>query len=193
MLEGEEATSALAPIIQRLLPDLHGAAWIATRVEVLPGVVDSEIVHVTPAMEHLYRYTWPDTLVGQRISEIHLLADAQITRQYSLLRYHGLEAPRHYVMHGMHPAGHIFQVIKHVQQHTIGPFTLWITHHKPWHRSAPYPFLRLLWKRASAVANEAIAPGAYAHNTRQPCPGLSNKLQRCATLFSYRTFLVYRC
>jgi hypothetical protein len=50
----------------------------------------------------------------------------------------------------------------------------------------------LLWKRASAVANEAIAPGAYAHNTRQPCPGLSNKLQRCATLFSYRTFLVYR-
>ena len=156
MPEGEEATRALAPIIQRLLPDLHGAAWIATRVEVLPGVVDSEIVHVTPAMDHLYRYTWPDTLVGQRISEIHLLADAQITRQYSLLRYQGLEAPRHYVMHGVHPTGQIFRVIKHVQQHTIGPFTLWITHHEPWHRSAPYPVLRPL--RCPPVARADVRP-----------------------------------
>ena len=153
MPENEEATQALAPIIQRFLHDLYGAAWIAKRIEVLPGVVDSEIVHVTPAMERLYRYTWPDTLVGQRISEIHLLADAQITRQYSLLRYQGLEAPRHYVMHGLHPTGHIFRVIKHVQQHTIGPFTLWITHHEPWHRSAPYPFLRPLLRPPGSLAD----------------------------------------
>jgi transcriptional regulator with XRE-family HTH domain len=144
MPKGEDATSALAPIIQRLLPDLHGAAWIARRVEVLPGVVDSEIIHVTPAMDHLYGYTWPDTLVGQRISEIHLLAETQITRQYALLRYHGLEAPQHYVMHGVHPNGQLFRVIKHVQQQTMGPLLLWITHHEPWHRSAPYPGLRPL-------------------------------------------------
>ena len=45
----EEATMELGPIIQRLLHALDGAAWIAKRVEVLPGVVDSKIVHVTPA------------------------------------------------------------------------------------------------------------------------------------------------
>jgi len=40
-------------LLQRFGRDLEGPAWIAKRVEVLPGVVDSEIIYVTPAMERL--------------------------------------------------------------------------------------------------------------------------------------------
>ena len=153
MLDREETTRELDTILQRFLPELDGATWIAKRVEVLPGVVDSEIVYVTQQMDRLYGYTWPDTLVGQRISAIHTRTDAQITRQYSFFRHQGLEAPQHYVMHGTHPNGRVFPVIKHVQQHTIGPCTLWITRHEPWHRSAPYPFLKPLQSRSFSQAD----------------------------------------
>jgi hypothetical protein len=128
-------------IIQQCLRELDGFAWIAKRVEVIPGVVDSEIIHVTPEMDRLYGYVWPDTLVGRRISEIHTLADAHITRQYSLLRHLGCEAPRHYVMHALHPNGRIFRVIKHVNQQAFGPVTLWVTHHEAWRPSTPYALL----------------------------------------------------
>ena len=112
------------PLLQRFLHELEGPAWIAKRVEVLPGVVDSEIIYVTPAMERLYGYVWPDTLVGHHISTIHTFEDAQITRQYALLRHWGFEAPRHYVMHGLHPNGRHFRVIKHVAQYTVDSLTV---------------------------------------------------------------------
>jgi len=127
------------PIIQRFLHDLEGPAWIAKRVEVLAGVVDSEVVYVTPTMDRLYGYVWPDTIVGHHISAIHMFEDAQITRQYSVLRHWGFDAPRHYVMRGLHPNGRIFRVIKHVAQHTVDGLTVWVTHHEPWHRSTSYP------------------------------------------------------
>ena len=38
-------------IIQHCLRTLDGPAWIAKRVEVMPGVVDSEIIHITPEMD----------------------------------------------------------------------------------------------------------------------------------------------
>ena len=142
------------PLLQRFLRDLEGPAWIAKRVEVLPGIVDSEIIYVTPAMERLYGYVWPDTLVGHHISAIHQFEEAQITRQYALLRHWGFEAPRHYVMHGLHPNGRRFRVIKHVAQYTVDSLTVWVTHHEPWHRSAPYPFVMPL--RLSALRPEAI-------------------------------------
>ena len=71
-------------IIQHCLHELDGPAWIAKRVEVMPGVVDSEIIHITPEMDRLYGYVWPDTLVGRRISEIHTLTDAQLMNAFSL-------------------------------------------------------------------------------------------------------------
>ena len=142
------------PLLQRFGRDLEGPAWIATRVEVLPGVVDSEILSVTPAMDRLYGYVWPDTLVGHHISAIHTFDDAQITRQYALLRHWGFEAPRHYVMHGLHPNGRRFRVIKHVAQYTVDSLTVWVTHHEPWHRSAAYPFVMPL--RLPALRPEAI-------------------------------------
>ncbi len=129
-------------IIQHCLRELDGPAWIAKRVEVMPGVVDSEIIHVTPEMDRLYGYIWPDTLVGQRISEIHTLTDAQITRQYALLRHLGFEAPQHYVMHGLHPNGRIFRIIKHVNQQAMGPITLWVTRHEKWYSSTPLSLLQ---------------------------------------------------
>jgi len=129
-------------IIQHCLRELDGPAWIAKRVEVMPGVVDSEIIHVTPEMDRLYGYIWPDTLVGQRISEIHTLTDAQITRQYALLRHLGFEAPQHYVMHGLHPNGRIFRIIKHVNQQTVGSLTLWVTRHEKWSPSTPLSLLQ---------------------------------------------------
>ncbi len=131
-------------IIQHCLHELDGPAWIAKRVEVMPGVVDSEIIHITPEMDRLYGYVWPDTLVGRRISEIHTLTDAQITRQYALLRHLGCEAPQHYVMHGLHPNGRIFRIIKHVNQQAMGPITLWVTRHEKWYPSTPLSLLKPL-------------------------------------------------
>jgi len=131
-------------IIQYCLRDLDGPAWIAKRVEVMPGVVDSEIIHITPEMDRLYGYVWPDTLVGRRISEIHTLTDAQITRQYALLRHLGFEAPQHYIMHGLHPNGRIFRIIKHVNQQTVGSITLWVTRHEKWSSSTPFSLLKPL-------------------------------------------------
>ena len=131
-------------IIQHFMRELDGPAWIAKRVEVMPGVVDSEIIYITPEMDRLYGYVWPDTLVGRRISEIHTFTDAQITRQYSLLRHLGFSAPQHYVMHGLHPNGRMFRVTKHVIQQTWGPITLWVTRHEKWHASTPYPLLQPL-------------------------------------------------
>ena len=131
-------------IIQHCLRTLDGPAWIAKRVEVMPGVVDSEIIHITPEMDRLYGHVWPDTLVGRRISEIHTLIDAQITRQYALLRHLGFEAPQHYIMHGLHPNGRIFRIIKHVNQQAVGPITLWVTHHEKWYPSSPCSFLKPL-------------------------------------------------
>jgi transcriptional regulator with XRE-family HTH domain len=142
------------PLLQRFGRDLEGPAWIAKRVEVLPGVVDSEIIYVTPAMERLYGYVWPDTLVGHHISAIHTFDEAQITRQYALLRHWGFAAPRHYVMHGLHPNGRRFRVIKHVAQYTVDSLTVWVTHHEPWHRSAAYPLVMPL--RLPALQPEAI-------------------------------------
>ncbi len=142
------------PLLQRFRRDLEGPAWIAKRVEVLPGVVDSEILYVTPAMERLYGYVWPDTLVGHHISAIHKFDEAQITRQYALLRHWGFEAPRHYVMHGLHPNGRLFRVIKHVAQYTVDRLTAWVTHHEPWHRSAAYPLVMPL--RLPSLQPEAI-------------------------------------
>jgi len=131
-------------MIQSCLRELDGPGWIAKRVEVMPGVVDSEIIHITPEMDRLYGFVWPDTLVGRRISEIHTLPDAQITRQYSLLRHLGFEAPRHYVMHGLHPNGRIFRIIKHVNQQTVGTITLWVTRHEKWYPSTPLSLLEPL-------------------------------------------------
>ena len=131
-------------IIQHCLDELDGPAWIAKRVEVMPGVVDSEIIHITPEMDRLYGYVWPDTLVGRRISEIHTLTDAQITRQYALLRHLGFAAPQHYVMHGLHPNGRIFRIIKHVNQQAMGPITLWVTRHEKWYSSTPLSLLKPL-------------------------------------------------
>jgi len=110
----------------------------------MPGVIDSEIMHITPEMDRLYGYVWPDTLVGRRISEIHSLADAQITRQYAFLRHVGGDAPRHYVMHGLHPNGRIFRVIKHVDQQDVGASTVWVTRHEPWHPSTRHALLKPL-------------------------------------------------
>jgi predicted Zn-ribbon and HTH transcriptional regulator len=131
-------------IIQHCLRELDGPAWIAKRIEVLPGVVDSEIIHITPEMDRLYGYVWPDTLVGRRISEIHTLTDAQITRHYALLRHLGFKAPQHYVMHGLHPNGRIFRIIKHVNQQTVGSITLWVTRHEKWSPSTSLSFLKPL-------------------------------------------------
>jgi hypothetical protein len=131
-------------IIQHCLRELDGPAWIAKRVEVMPGVVDSEIIHITPEMDRLYGYVWPDTLVGRRISEIHTLTDGQITRQYALLRHLGFEAPQHYIMHGLHPNGRIFRIIKHVNQQAMGPITLWVTRHEKWYTSTPLSLLKPL-------------------------------------------------
>lgn len=138
---------ALDSVIQQILRELAGPVWLAKRVEILPGVVDSEIIYVTPEMERLYGYVWPDTLVGRRISEIHTLADTNVARQYALLRHVGGKAPCDYVMHGTHPSGRIFRVIKHVDQQTVGPHTLWVTHHEPWRPSTPYPLLKPLRER----------------------------------------------
>ena len=129
-------------IIQHCLREIDGPGWIAKRVEVIPGVVDSEIIHITPEMDRLYGYVWPDTLLGRRISEIHTLTDAQITRQYALLRHLGMAAPRHYVMHGLHPNGRIFRIIKHVHQQMVGSLTLWVTHHEKWSPSTPLSLLK---------------------------------------------------
>src|SRR5262245_51972925 len=41
-------------------------------------------------MDRLYGYRWPDTLLGQRIAEIHFSEDAQMTRQYATLRFVGV-------------------------------------------------------------------------------------------------------
>jgi hypothetical protein len=131
-------------IIQHSLRELDGPAWIAKAVEVMPGVVDSEIIYITPEMDRLYGCVWPDTLVGRRISEIHTLTDAQITRQYALLRHFGFEAPQHYVMHGLHPNGRIFRIIKHVSQQTVGSIPLWVTRHEKWHPSTPLSPLKPL-------------------------------------------------
>jgi transcriptional regulator with XRE-family HTH domain len=129
------------PLIQRFVHELEGPTWIAKRVEVLPGVVDSEIVQVTPAMDRLYGYVWPDTLVGQHMSTIHIFDEAQIMRQYAVLRHWVFEAPQHYVIRGLHPNGRSFRVIKHVTQHTIDTLTVWVTHHERWGRSAAYPYV----------------------------------------------------
>ena len=86
--EGEAASPAAVPPRVPSL-DHDSPLWIARRVEVLPGQVDGEIVYVTPAMDRLYGYRWPDTLLGQRIAEIHLGEDAEITRQYAALRVLG--------------------------------------------------------------------------------------------------------
>ena len=51
--------------------------------------MDGEIIYVTPAMDRLYGYCWLDTLLGQRIAAIHLTEDAQMTRQYAVLRVLG--------------------------------------------------------------------------------------------------------
>ena len=59
------------------------------RVEMLPGQVDGDIVYVPPTMERLYGYRWPDTLLGQRITEMHFGEEAQSTRQYAALRFLG--------------------------------------------------------------------------------------------------------
>ena len=115
--------------------------WMARPVEVLPGQVDGEIVYVTPAMDRLYGYRWPDTLLGQRIAEIHLDQDAQITRQYAVLRFVGYAMPQHYVMHARHPNGRIFRVVKHVEPYHPGPLITWVTHHERWQRRTPYPSL----------------------------------------------------
>jgi len=83
--EGEAASPAAGP--PRVLSlDQDSPLWIARRIEAAPGQVDGEIVYVTPAMDRLYGYRWPDTLLGQRIAEIHLSEDAQMTRQYAALR-----------------------------------------------------------------------------------------------------------
>jgi predicted Zn-ribbon and HTH transcriptional regulator len=129
-------------IIQHCLREMEGPGWIAKRVEVIPGVVDSEIIHITPEMDRLYGFVWPDTLVGRRISEIHTLTDAQITRQYALFRHLGFAAPQHYVMHGMHPNGRIFRIIKHVNQQTVGSLTLWVTRHEKWSPSTSLSLLK---------------------------------------------------
>jgi hypothetical protein len=144
-------------IIQSLLNELDAPAWVAMRVEVLPGVIDSKIIRVTAGMDRLYGCTWPDTLVGRFVSEIHVLSDTQITRQYALLRHGGIEAPRHYIMHGLHPNGFIFRVIKHVDQRTVGNRTVWITQHEKWNRSTSYPFLRL----PSATRLQRLDVGAF--------------------------------
>jgi len=57
-------------------------------------------------------------------------------------------------MHGLHPNGHLFRVIKHVAQYTVDSVTVWVTHHEPWHRSAAYPFVMPL--RLPALQPEAI-------------------------------------
>ena len=109
-----------------------------------PGVVDSEIVYVTPAMDRLYGYVWPDTLVGHHLSTTHMFDEAQIIRQYAVLRHWGFHAPEHYVIRGLHPNGRSFRVIKHVTQYTLGTLSVWVTRHEPWHRSTAYPSVKPL-------------------------------------------------
>ncbi len=121
--------------------DHDGPLWMARRVEVLPGQVDGEIVYVTPAMDRLYGYRWPDTLLGQRMAEIHLDTDAQMTRQYAVLRFMGYTMPQHYVMHARHPNGRIFRVVKHVGPYHLGPLIPWVTHHECWQRRTPFASL----------------------------------------------------
>ena len=83
--EGEGASPAAEP--PRVLSiDQESLLWIARRIEAAPGQVDGEIVYVTTALDRLYGYRWPDTLLGQRIAEIYLGEDAQITRQYAAFR-----------------------------------------------------------------------------------------------------------
>ncbi len=139
----EEGEAALHPASPPRFPSLDhdGPLWMARRVEVPPGQVDGELVYVTPAMDRLYGYRWPDTLLGQRIAEIHLGEDAQITRQYAVLRLVGYAMPQHYVMHARHPNGRIFRVVKHVGLYHLGPLITWVTHHERWQRSTPYPSL----------------------------------------------------
>ncbi len=96
--------------------DHDGPLWMARRVEVLPGQVDGEIVYVTPAMDRLYGYRWPDTLLGQRMAEIHLDTDAQMTRQYAVLRFMGYAMPQQ-------------------------PLIPWVTHHERWQRRTPFASL----------------------------------------------------
>jgi hypothetical protein len=81
--EGVVASHPTSPRFPSL--DHDGPLWIARRIEVAPGQVDGEIMYVTPAMDRLYGYRWPDTLLGQRIAAIHLGEDAQMTRQYAVL------------------------------------------------------------------------------------------------------------
>jgi hypothetical protein len=58
-------------------------------MEAALGQVDGESLSVPPAMDRLYGYRWPDTLLGQRMAEIHLGEDAEMTRQYAALRVLG--------------------------------------------------------------------------------------------------------
>ena len=138
--EGEAAAHPASPL-RFLSLDHDGPLWIAKAVEVTPGQVDGEIIYVTPAMDCLYGYRWPDTLLGQRIAEIHLGEDAQITRQYAVLRCVGYAMPQHYVMHARHPNGRIFRVVKHVGPYHPGPPITWVTHHERWQHSTSYPSL----------------------------------------------------
>src|SRR5262245_47993747 len=138
--EGEAASPAAVPPRVPSL-DHDSPLWIARRIEAAPGQVDGEIVYVTPAMDRLYGYRWPDTLLGQRIAEIHLSEDAQITRQYAVLRFVGYAMPQHYIMHARHPNGRIFRVVKHVGPYHPGPLITWVTQHERFSRSTRYPAL----------------------------------------------------
>lgn len=131
----------LDAMVRRFLPVMEGPTWIAKRVEILPGVVDSEIIYVSPGMDKLFGYVWPDTLIGMRISEVHLVSDVHITRQHALLRYKGHQGQRHYIMHGTHPNGSTFRLVKHVQfgPHSFGDSTIWVTSHEPWRPSTSTP------------------------------------------------------
>ena len=57
------------PLASPLHQALAGPSWIAKRVEVAPGIVDAQIIHVTPTMVAFLGYEEAPQLVGRYLSE----------------------------------------------------------------------------------------------------------------------------
>jgi transcriptional regulator with XRE-family HTH domain/PAS domain-containing protein len=141
--DGTDGAGVL-PLTSPLHRALAGPSWIAQRVEVAPGIVDAQIIQVTPAMVALLGYEEAPQLVGRYLSELHVLADVQTTRLYWIVRSLGFPdaAPWDYVARCLTAQGRVLRVVKHIKAQWHGPDGEYLAvQHEPWrpHHQRLYP------------------------------------------------------